>query len=364
MQYGFTPEFYNVAQGGVAADREGYPLRPELIESIMYLYRATEDPWLLEAGLDILRSIQHSTRTPCGYATVKNVRDHSLADRMESFFLAETTKYLYLLFDPNNFLHNKGNTAEVVKVEGQGRCMLDAGGYIFNSEAHPIDPAALACCSELSEEELKNEISDHLIDILNPTKVNAFRGDLVPERLRDIEAKKKADKEEKRERELEALRLKLAELKIELQEEEREEEARLDREKQAKENNDKHSGQLEEDNSSSSDSPALDNHEKLIQDYLELTEGRKQGTEHQQAQGDNSPEFSQEKQAEENTEPVQMGGSIEKLSTGEYISNTNTGIVQPATMPDVLEKPANKIVAAMNKHREAFHWRIYQQYKY
>ena len=79
---------------------------------------------MLEAGLDILRSIQHSTRfhnllkalylisaptsrTPCGYATVKNVRDHSLADRMESFFLAETTKYLYLLFDPNNFLHNK-----------------------------------------------------------------------------------------------------------------------------------------------------------------------------------------------------------------------------------------------------------------
>ena len=103
---------------------------------------------------------------------------------MESFFLAETTKYLYLLFDPNNFLHNKvsykkktnwswiinwasnvsilfhqfgltqGNTAEVVKVEGQGRCMLDAGGYIFNTEAHPIDPAALACCSGLSEDEV------------------------------------------------------------------------------------------------------------------------------------------------------------------------------------------------------------------
>ena len=32
---------------------------------------------------------------------------------MESFFLAETTKYLYLLFDPENFLHNRGNLAEV-----------------------------------------------------------------------------------------------------------------------------------------------------------------------------------------------------------------------------------------------------------
>lgn len=38
------------------------------------------------------RSIQHSAWTPCGYATVKNVLTHSLEDRMESFFLAETTK--------------------------------------------------------------------------------------------------------------------------------------------------------------------------------------------------------------------------------------------------------------------------------
>ena len=97
--------------GGVAANREGYPLRPELIESIMYLYRATGDPWLIDAGLDILRSIQHSAWTPCGYATVKNVLTHTLEDRMESFFLAETTKYLYLLFDPDNFLHNRGNLA-------------------------------------------------------------------------------------------------------------------------------------------------------------------------------------------------------------------------------------------------------------
>jgi len=203
-QYGFTPEFYNVAQGGVAAQREGFPLRPELIESIMYLYRATGDSWLLEAGLDILRSIQHSTRTPCGYATVKNVRDHSLADRMESFFLAETTKYLYLLFDPNNFLHNKGNTAEVVKVEGQGRCMLEAGGYIFNTEAHPIDPAALACCSGLSEDEVKEQLAGQMIDILNPGKVSKWKGDLVPERLKNLEKKREKEAAERKDRERQA----------------------------------------------------------------------------------------------------------------------------------------------------------------
>jgi len=42
----------------------------ELIESAMYLYRATQDPYFLEVGRDMLESIEHSARTPCGYATV------------------------------------------------------------------------------------------------------------------------------------------------------------------------------------------------------------------------------------------------------------------------------------------------------
>ena len=49
-----------MAQGGAANKREGYPLRPELIESVMYLYRATKDPYLLTVGEDMLQSIQAS----------------------------------------------------------------------------------------------------------------------------------------------------------------------------------------------------------------------------------------------------------------------------------------------------------------
>ena len=41
----------------------------------------------------------------CGYADVKDVETHELEDRMESFFLSETCKYLYLLFDDDNFIH-------------------------------------------------------------------------------------------------------------------------------------------------------------------------------------------------------------------------------------------------------------------
>lgn len=144
-QFGFTPEFYNIAQSEAGTNREGYPLRPELIESVMYLYRATGDPYLVQVGVDVLRSLQHSAKTTCGYATINDVRDHRKADRMESFFLAETTKYLYLLFDPDNFIHNNGQHGDVIDTQW-GECVVDAGGYVFNTEAHPLDPGALSCC--------------------------------------------------------------------------------------------------------------------------------------------------------------------------------------------------------------------------
>ncbi|XP_055709600.1 ER degradation-enhancing alpha-mannosidase-like protein 2 [Phlebotomus papatasi] len=165
-QYGFLPEFYNIPNAEAGANRENYPLRPELIESVMYLYRATGDPFLLQVGEDMLRSIQHSARTSCGYATIKNVRDHRKEDRMESFFLAETTKYLYLLFDPDNFLNNDGRSGTVINTPN-GECVIEAGGYIFNTEAHPIDPAALRCCYDVPRQ-----------DLLAGYKTIDFRGDI------------------------------------------------------------------------------------------------------------------------------------------------------------------------------------------
>ncbi|KAL1452993.1 hypothetical protein WDU94_007170 [Cyamophila willieti] len=146
-QYGFLPEFYNIVNAEAGVNRDSYPLRPELIESVMYLHRATGDPFLLDIGVDMLHSIQHSARTPCGYATIKNVVNHSQEDRMESFFLSETTKYLYLLFDTENFIHNDGNNGKMFETDAGNLCVLGGGGYIFNTEAHPIDLSALHCCS-------------------------------------------------------------------------------------------------------------------------------------------------------------------------------------------------------------------------
>ncbi len=45
-------------------------IHAELIESTMYLYQATKDPYYLEIGRDILESIERHTKTSCGYATV------------------------------------------------------------------------------------------------------------------------------------------------------------------------------------------------------------------------------------------------------------------------------------------------------
>lgn len=150
-QYGFLPEFYNIPNSEAGANRDSYPLRPELIESVMYLYRATGDPYLLEVGEDILKSIQYSAKTKCGYATIKNVKDHRKQDTMESFFLAETTKYLYLLFDPDNFLNSEGYGT--VLDTPNGECIVESS-YIFNTEAHPIDVGALRCCHDVPRESL------------------------------------------------------------------------------------------------------------------------------------------------------------------------------------------------------------------
>uniref|UniRef100_A0A8D1C3M6 alpha-1,2-Mannosidase n=1 Tax=Sus scrofa TaxID=9823 RepID=A0A8D1C3M6_PIG len=69
-QFGGLPEFYNIPQGYTVEKREGYPLRPELIESAMYLYRATGDPTLLELGRDAVESIEKISKVECGFATV------------------------------------------------------------------------------------------------------------------------------------------------------------------------------------------------------------------------------------------------------------------------------------------------------
>ncbi|CAM9739383.1 unnamed protein product [Scytosiphon promiscuus] len=123
--WGFLPEQldhhrWTLHEKGVG---RAYPLRPELVESTLMLHQATGDPSWLWAGTDFLGSIQAFCRTECGYAGVRDVEDCSLDEQMPSFFLSETLKYLYLLFDEDNFLHE--------------------GNYVFSTEAHPFSIEAV-----------------------------------------------------------------------------------------------------------------------------------------------------------------------------------------------------------------------------
>jgi mannosidase alpha-like ER degradation enhancer 2 len=96
----------------------GYVLRPEAIESAYYLYRLTGDVRYREMGRTMVDSVLRYTRAPGGYASLRSVVTREQDDRMESFFLAETLKYAYLLFAPP--------------------ATLDLQAVVFNTEAHPI----------------------------------------------------------------------------------------------------------------------------------------------------------------------------------------------------------------------------------
>ena len=96
----------------------GYPLRPEIIESAWYLYRSTKDPRYLEMGRTFFESLVARCRTDAGYTTLKSVVTGEKGDLMPSYFLAETLKYLYLLFAPEE--------------------TLDFDSVVFNTEAHPF----------------------------------------------------------------------------------------------------------------------------------------------------------------------------------------------------------------------------------
>jgi hypothetical protein len=99
---GLEPEEYDYRTHAITSP--GYQLRPEIVESAFYLYRRTRDPRYREMGRDILRDLEAYCRTDEGYAAVSDVRTKEKRDRMESYFLAETMKYLYLLFAPDDAL--------------------------------------------------------------------------------------------------------------------------------------------------------------------------------------------------------------------------------------------------------------------
>ncbi|GAB0132467.1 hypothetical protein EsDP_00000902 [Epichloe bromicola] len=119
-RYSALPERWSIRENNVEPGIGWWPGRPEFIESTYHIYRATEDPWYLHVGEMVLKDIRRRCYAPCGWAGLQDVRTGEKQNRMESFFLGETTKYMYLLFDPDHPLNK-----------------LDAA-YVFTTEGHPL----------------------------------------------------------------------------------------------------------------------------------------------------------------------------------------------------------------------------------
>ncbi|XP_075552808.1 mannosyl-oligosaccharide 1,2-alpha-mannosidase IA-like isoform X1 [Dermacentor variabilis] len=97
-----------------------YILRPEVIESYFYLWRITKDQKYRDWGWEAVQALEKHCRVDGGYTGLKNVyqTDGPKDDVQQSFFLAETLKYLYLLFSDDS--------------------VLPLDQWVLNTEAHPL----------------------------------------------------------------------------------------------------------------------------------------------------------------------------------------------------------------------------------
>ncbi|XP_076917018.1 mannosyl-oligosaccharide 1,2-alpha-mannosidase MNS3-like [Bidens hawaiensis] len=96
-------------------------LRPETVESLFILYRITKDSKYREWGWSIFEAFEKYTKVDSGgYSSLDDVTviPPRRRDKMETFFLGETLKYLYLLFSDSN--------------------VIPLTEFVFNTEAHPI----------------------------------------------------------------------------------------------------------------------------------------------------------------------------------------------------------------------------------
>lgn len=117
-----------------------YMLRPEAIESVFYMYRITGERRYQDIAWSMFEAIEKRTRTDLANAAIRDVTlkveaeetgelrrrvnvgtdegGLALADSMESFWMAETLKYFYLIFSEPD--------------------VLSLDQWVFNTEAHPF----------------------------------------------------------------------------------------------------------------------------------------------------------------------------------------------------------------------------------
>lgn len=117
-----------------------YMLRPEAIESVFYMYRITGERRYQDIAWSMFEAVERRTRTDIANAAIRDVTlkiqpsdaselrrgtgarneegELELEDSMESFWMAETLKYFYLVFSEPG--------------------VLGLDEWVFSTEAHPF----------------------------------------------------------------------------------------------------------------------------------------------------------------------------------------------------------------------------------
>uniref|UniRef100_A0A914MF67 alpha-1,2-Mannosidase n=1 Tax=Meloidogyne incognita TaxID=6306 RepID=A0A914MF67_MELIC len=97
-----------------------YILRPEAVEGWFYLWRVTGKQQYRDWCWEVVEALEKHCRATAGYTGIRNVNSLPVDqdDVQQSFFLAETLKYLFLTFSDSN------------------KISLDK--WVFNTEAHPF----------------------------------------------------------------------------------------------------------------------------------------------------------------------------------------------------------------------------------
>jgi len=193
---GFLPERFQYDSWKVDHGGGNHLLRPELLESAYFLHRsskgfqsqfrsrlnnytASDSSGWVWSGDFALHTIEKLARAECGYGSLRDVSPETsgkleakrnqirLLDEMPSYFLSETLKYLYLLFDDNNILHTD-----------------EERDWVFTTEAHPIhhEHKETSVDTKLMKqtEELKLRIQRRLDKREKPT--NDIRKGLIEEK--------------------------------------------------------------------------------------------------------------------------------------------------------------------------------------
>ncbi|KAH6610668.1 glycoside hydrolase family 47 [Trichoderma cornu-damae] len=111
----------SLPKGFTHARDKRYILRPEAIESLFVLYRVTGKADLQDTAWSMFEAIMKATQTDLANSAIEDVTVSGPTrklDSMESFWLAETLKYFYLIF----------SAPDVISLDE----------YVLNTEAHPL----------------------------------------------------------------------------------------------------------------------------------------------------------------------------------------------------------------------------------